>query len=332
MKTNKKTSPLSIIFALSVGVIGAYWLNDARNDTPNNTTGEENLSDTIALRDVQTRGDARLKRIFSELRHSKMGEDLYTHALNTGVNVAWENDDDGAAGAYHGDKGLLTIDTHSSDAELISVMAHELRHHWQFTATRVETMTLDPLRAWQAARLLEVDACAYTAKFITEYNVNSTREIDIGKKYGHKSLAHYSAVPAAKRDYIKDAIMPCFQEIAENDTYNDNHIGFTETLAGLYKTRYQIAVQKQDYDLLLREYAQMPTPSSVKKSLSPLLSPSLDPTQQEPAIKQASDNEFLNWLHNATANKYSAHVLNMQREFELNRMNIMERAAPAPSS
>jgi hypothetical protein len=322
-------------FIIAAGLFAGHLLEQ---DT-SHETGEENLNETIALKDVQKRGDARLNRIISGLRHSSMGEELYRYALNSGVNVAWENKDDSAAGSYYNETTLLTIDSRSSDSQLISVMAHELRHHWQFTATDINLMTLDPLRAWQTARLLEVDACAYTAKFATEYNEKSEKKIDLGNKYGSKTLAHYSKIPTSERDYIKDAVMPCFAEITTNDNYNKNHAGFTQTLADIYEIRYVNAVQSKDYDFLLAEYEQMPNAERIKTHFSQLLTSTLDPEKLEPMIRDASNEDFVEWINTATTNDLTKDILRLQRHFEKTRVKLMDHVhkasghpAPAPSS
>lgn len=335
MKKNNKNSFAGIAFMLAASLLGGYLLNDEAS----HETGEENLSNAVALQDVPRIGDTRLKKVVARLRQGALGEELYNHALENNVDIIWENEDNAAAGSYNAETRLLTLDTRNSDAQLISVLAHELRHHWQYTATDINQLTLDPLRAWQTARLVEVDACAFTAKFITDYNENSAKKLDLSNKFGSKALAHYSAVPAGKRDYLQDAVLPCFKEIAGNDTYNDNHIGFTNTVASIYEEKYRISVQSKNYEILLGELAQMPNHTTVKHHFSQLLTSSLDPAKPEAAIQNATPEEFANWLQKMTKNEHSKEVMRHQRKFMDNHMNILERAhqdlgrpAPSPSS
>lgn len=335
MKNNKTSSFLGAAFLLAATILVGDWFDR----TPDHSTGEENLNGSVEIKDIEKIGDARLNRIITRLRQSEQGAALYDYALKNGVYIAWENEDDGAAGSYHNDENILTLDTRGNDNRLVSVLAHELRHHWQFAGTEINMMPLDPLRAWQVARLLEVDACAFTAKLITDHNATSAQKIDLDDKYGYKALAHYSSVPAAKRDYIKDAVMPCFDEISTNKNYNKNHAGFVQTLADIYEVRFVNATQSGDYSTVLAEIQQSPDDKSVKRYFSQLLSPTMDPHKPEPLIRDATDKEFVKWINTATTNEQMVDVLTLQKRYVENQIKVLERIqksagqpAPVPSS
>lgn len=320
---------------MAAAIMAGDWLFH----TPDHSTGEENLNGSIGIKDIEKIGDTRLKRIVTRLRQSEQGAALYDYALKGDISIAWEKEDDNAAGSYHHDKNLLTLDVRGNDNRLVSVLAHELRHHWQFAATEINFMPLDPLRAWQVARILEVDACAFTAKLVTDHNETSAQKIDLDDKYGHKTLAHYSSIPAEKRDYIKDAVMPCFDEISTNTNYNKNHADFAQTMADVYEMRYANAVHSGDYSTVLADIKQSQNDKGIKHYFSQLLSPAMDPHKPEPLIRDATDKEFAEWIHTVTANEQIVDILTLQRRYVENQIKVLKRIqnsaqppAPAPSS
>ncbi|MBI2234744.1 MAG: hypothetical protein HYU57_07175, partial [Micavibrio aeruginosavorus] len=153
-KNNRIQTTLGAIF-----MAAAQFLSSC---TP--VTGEENLTGSTPLAQIQEQGDARLKRIVARLRSSTLGEQLYAYAVQGNTRIQWITKGN-KAGAYSADNKLIELKVSMPDDALILTLAHELRHHWQFTALKLRTWINSPIQQWQLMRFVEADACAFTAHF-----------------------------------------------------------------------------------------------------------------------------------------------------------------------
>lgn len=314
--------------------LGAVFLAAAQllsGCTP--VTGEENLTAATPLAQIQEHGDARLNRIVARLRSSTLGEQLYTYAVQENTRIQWITEGN-KAGAYSVPDKLIELKVSMPDEALILTLAHELRHHWQFTALKPRTWINSPLQQWQLRRFVEADACAFTAHFSAQYKNETGNALKSGGQYGGQIAKNYTDQPESKRNYLRDAVVPCFQELVSyHDSYGVSHYESAEIQIKIARLAHEKAELEGNYQEIFNKYMNVPDDKGLKAQFSQFLTLDLDPSHTIPEVKAASPEEFIQWVTNQTPSWHATELNAMQREFYRLRDDFLQKMAkPQPAA
>lgn len=293
--------------------------------TPN--TGEENLTGSTPLAQIQEQGDARLNRIVARLRRSTLGEQLYAYAIQTNTHIQWVSEGD-AAGSYRPSDQLIELKVSLPDESLVLTLAHELRHHWQFAALNANTWNKSPVQRWQFQRFVEAEACAFTANFSAQYKNETGNTLHSGnQQYGGQIADHYTGQPESKRNYLRDAITPCFQELVSYQGYNASHYKIAKLQMELARAVHAEVKFKGNYQELFNKYMNVPDDKGLKTQFSQFLTLDLDPAHTIPEVEAASPEEFVQWMASQMPSWHAAQLNEMENEFYRLRDNFLQEMA-----
>ncbi|MGZ9096920.1 MAG: DUF6782 family putative metallopeptidase [Micavibrio sp.] len=296
-------------------------------------TGEENLSGPVPFDKIQEQGDPRLKKIVAHLRKSTLGEQLYVYATKTGMQIEWKDKNDGTPGSYLLSKKIVTLYTGVPDANLTPVLAHELRHHWQNIEIDPNAWINGPVQQWQKARFIEADACAFTANFIAEYKDETGITLDLKYTYGTQASRNYVRLPKSERNYLRHAVNPCFTEIADYDSYEENHLEQAILRYNMTKLVHEKALLTGEYQETYNQYLNIPDDRGLKAQFSKFITPGLDPDRVIPEIRAATPEEFAQWMYRMTPSRNAELINAMQNHFEAMRQNIFQNIGqPKPAT
>jgi hypothetical protein len=319
-------------------VLGAVFLAAAQLlsgcDPASPVTGEENLSAPIPFDKIHEQGDPRLKKIVVQLRKSTLGEQLYVYAAKTGMQIQW--DDEGPPGSYLPSEKTVTLYAGIPDAVLTPVLAHELRHHWQNTTIDPNAWISGPVQQWQTARFIEADACAFTANFIAEYKDETGIKLDLKYTYGARTSRNYVRLPKSERNYLQHAVNSCFTELNDYETYEESHLEQATLRYDMTKLVHEKALLTGHYRETYNDYMNVPDDKGLKAQFSKFLTPTLDPDQVIPEVRDASIEEFAQWMNRRTPSRHAELINAMQAHFEIMRQEVFQNikqpvpVAPGP--
>lgn len=322
---------LAFMFGLCAAAALPLLLLQSTDDAAR--TGEENLDNIIPFEQIQKEGDVRIQRVISLMRQSDEGEKIYKYAASSALTVQWNTQKSSASGTY--ENGRIKLQTSLSDKSAALTLGHEIRHHWQANIMPLGRMVFDPVMLWQHALLEEVDACAYSAHYAAQYkDKTGTPLIDVpGTSFGDSTAYSYSQIPPQQRDFFRQAVIPCFAELAQY-SYATRYLEKTQFI--LERTQALASNIKKDPQMLGHLIADMKSVSDEDKAalLSPLFSLSLDDDPQPlPEIAAMSVEEFVSWIEKMTMAdpELAKKIKDMGHEFDKIQPRLTKKN-PAPSS
>lgn len=248
--------------------------------------------------------DTRIHAITADLRQTRSGEELYQFGQQQKANVSWS---DKHAGTQHFDQ--VTLNPNYDHPAAVQILAHELRHVWQEYALRTSNHRLSPMGRFRLQRMREVDSCAYEAHVAAERADMFGNKLAATTTYNDNMMIaiEYAAMPKAKRDYIKHAILPCAANVRVNDHYNTLH--YSAAFSVLRDARQtdglllKPQIDNQTLAFFHENVFQLTTPENERALYKSFFTHSLDASETIPAIKRMSDAQFDTFIEKITAPK-----------------------------
>jgi len=285
-------------------------------------TGEENMKDAIRFRDIDRRGDPRIKRIIARMRQSTLGEEMYQYAVDKNLSFQWETGVATRKGAYYFDKNRIHVDVNHTDDGIISTLSHEIRHSWHDNTLNIASWKLDPIGKWQAWQFMEADSCAFNAHFVAEYQRETGQTLVSGATFSASVTNSYAKKDPQARDYAKDALAPCFALVVKY--YQDEHLNVLQAHQKNYTATFNRASQSGGYKQAFRSYFNPATPDEKTALFARFMNLTLDPQKAIPAASRPRD--FLQWVERQSAYKEpkdEAVINALQAEFQRMREHIV---------
>lgn len=293
-------------------------------------TGEENLNVVMPFADIPTMGDARIKRLIETLRSTPIGREMYDYAAGQGTAIQWEVENDKRVGSFIHDKNVITLEARASDDAITLTLVHEIRHAWQFRTLNVNDWELSPRDRWNAARLIETDSCAYTVHFVADYNKQTGKTLDAKLNYNRLIVEEYREKPEDQRDYIKDAVEPCFRKV--ESYYNDMHLQMVTHYFKQNQIVYDRVENSNNRRKLNNAYDRgFDTPSNegratLFKKFFIMSVTKDDNAAPMPQIDAMESSLFLDWITAqapVTRTEDNAEIARMDAEFYAMRLNLL---------
>lgn len=217
MRYNTLLHKLSAAFAISTALAGSA-LATASEDAPANTNPD--LKQGILFSKIAEQGHPRFKKIIAMMRQSREGEKIYRYASRKGLRLNWGNASTSDGGYID---GTIRISPALSNEAAGYTIAHEVAHGFQDKSLNWLKYQRGPLITWQISQLNEIGACAYAAHYAAKWKDETRKALDIPEGFGDKTAQRYQDLPAPQRDFYKNAVLPCAQEIKEYE-YESKHM------------------------------------------------------------------------------------------------------------
>lgn len=278
--------------------------------------------------------DTRTLRVMEKLKLIPQGRALFDYAVQKNVLFVWDKESEKTVGLFDRKTNTLSVAQDTTDDNAVSVLLHELRHAWQTHDVKSVSWFHDPLISWQAAQINEVDACAFSAQAMADYKqiTQKTPEYNI-RSFNTIVATDYAAIAPEKRDFKRDAIEPCFEQVRNIPSYEDMHHELAQLTLRIsiitFNEQAQQALQNLQQSIILS--AQAP----VSKSISPqerarmfrvFFTTSLSEEDRPTVLKNMNDAQFVSWLDQQTLEdtKYGPAIREMQSQYEMKRKSVEE--------
>ncbi len=294
-------------------------------------TPEGTAQEGVPFSKIEEQGDAGLKRIVATLRRSREGEKIYQYATRKQLKLTWE-DSDQSGGSYM--QGVVYVSRILPSDAASYILAHEVAHGMQDKTLKARHYQKGPLMAWQVHQLSEIGACAYAAHYAAKWKDEIKEPMNIPGSYGKKTARSYETIPAAKRHFFKDAVVPCAQEIQQY-TYDSRHLEWAlgtlnqaRSSSEIIRLSAQIAKwHPQGYDTTGDRSIFNAVPTKDKAQfLARTLTTLLDPQDIPPVLRADNDPEdtLRNIIPLARGDKQTMSVIfNAQTQFVMLRANAL---------
>lgn len=278
--------------------------------------------------------DTRTLQVMEKLKSIPQGRALFDYAVQKNVGFAWDYRRDNTAGLFNHKTNILSIAHEASDDNALSILLHELRHAWQVHDVKSISWFHDPLIAWQAAQVNEVDACAFSAQAMADYQRLTQKKPEYNiRSFNTVVATDYAAIAPEKRDFKRDAIEPCFEQVRNIPGYETMHyeVAHLTLQIALISFNEQSHKAMQALQQSINVSAQPPVSKSVApqdkaKMFSVFFTPSLSAADRPATLKEMSDTQFLSWLDQQTLEdtKFGPAIRAMQSQYETQRKAVQE--------
>ncbi len=277
--------------------------------------------ESIPFREIDHRGDPRLKGIIAKLRQSPLGEEMYQYAVGKDLEFQWEFGRKDRKGAYYFSEKRIAVDVIHTDDGVLTTLAHEIRHAYQDNTMNIASWKLDPQGKWQAWQFMEADSCAFSTYFIAEHQRTTGQSLNLDAAFNSDVTKNYTKKDAGTQDYVKDALEPCFALVVKY--YRSEHLGVLHDYQKRYRDSFNDAVASGDYKRAL-DYNFTPSTPEYKTALFlQFMNLTLSPKN---ALPQTNPSDFMKWMEQQSSYKVpedEAEISSIQNEFYDMRQRIM---------